>query len=110
MRWAPKWVAGEEWGRRQKEGRKIRGRRRQCKAWGGHQVRGRAKTGEEDKRKEGECIGERDSVKHEVVTHVGGREKNGAEWQEGRRKTKEEKEAVQRVRGGPRWEAGEGMG
>ncbi len=32
MRWAPKWVAGEEWGRRQKEGRKIRGRRRQCKA------------------------------------------------------------------------------
>ncbi len=42
-------------------------------------MRGRAKTGEEDKRKEGECIGERDSVKHEVVTHVGGREKNGAE-------------------------------
>ncbi len=35
-------------------------------------------NGEEDKRKEGECIGERDSVKHEVGTPVGGREKKGA--------------------------------
>ncbi len=45
-------------------------------------MRGRAKTGEEDKRKERECIGERDSVKHEVGTHVGGREKNGGRRQE----------------------------
>ncbi len=37
------------------------------------------KNGAEDKKKEGECVGERDSVKHDVSTQVGGREKNGAE-------------------------------
>jgi hypothetical protein len=44
----------------------------------GAQAGGREKNRAEDKKKEGECIGERDSVKHEVGTHVGGRGKNGA--------------------------------
>ncbi len=51
---------------------------------------GREKNGTEDKKKEGECIGERDSVKHEVGIQVGGREKNGAEDKR-REENKEEK-------------------